>query len=67
MNKQDILLFEDQLSSEELAIKSSAHDYCQKEFYLPKMAKGELIGCFGLTESDAGSDPDSMKTIAKDV
>lgn len=150
MNKQDILLFEDQLSSEELAIKSSAHDYCQKEllprivhanreehfdrgiysemaqmgflgapikgygcsgvnyvsygliareiesidssyrsaysvqtslamhaiykfgsedqkeFYLPKMAKGELIGCFGLTESDAGSDPDSMKTIAKE-
>ena len=30
------------------------------------MAKGELIGCFGLTESDAGSDPDSMKTIAKE-
>ena len=26
------------------------------------MAKGELIGCFGLTESDAGSDPSSMKT-----
>ena len=150
MNTQDILLFDDQLSSEELAIKTSAHDYCQKEllprivtanreeyfdkgiysemakmgflgapikgygcsgvnyvsygliareieridssyrsaysvqtslamhaiykfgsedqkeFYLPKMAKGELIGCFGLTESDAGSDPDSMKTIAKE-
>ena len=150
MNIQDILLFDDQLSSEELAIKTSAHDYCQKEllprivnanreeyfdkgiysemakmgflgapikgygcsgvnyvsygliareieridssyrsaysvqtslamhaiykfgsedqkeFYLPKMAKGELVGCFGLTESDAGSDPDSMKTIAKE-
>ena len=34
----------------------------QKDFYLPLMAKGELIGCFGLTESDAGSDPSSMKT-----
>jgi glutaryl-CoA dehydrogenase len=36
----------------------------QKEFYLPQMAKGNLIGCFGLTESDAGSDPSSMKTKA---
>ena len=34
----------------------------QKDFYLPQMAKGDLIGCFGLTESDAGSDPSSMKT-----
>ena len=39
----------------------------QKEFYLPKMAKGELIGCFGITEPDAGSDPGSMKTNAKKV
>jgi glutaryl-CoA dehydrogenase len=39
----------------------------QKEFYLPEMAKGELIGCFGLTEPDAGSDPGSMKTNAKKV
>ena len=31
------------------------------------MAKGEIIGCFGLTESDAGSDPSSMKTNAKKV
>ena len=37
----------------------------QKNFYLPKMAKGDLIGCFGLTEPDAGSDPASMKTHAK--
>ena len=36
----------------------------QKEFYLPQMAKGNLIGCFGLTEPDAGSDPSSMKTKA---
>ena len=38
----------------------------QKDFYLPQMAKGDLIGCFGLTESDAGSDPASMKTNAKE-
>lgn len=37
----------------------------QKEHYLPDMAKGNLIGCFGLTEPDAGSDPSSMKTNAK--
>ena len=37
----------------------------QKNKYLPEMAKGNLIGCFGLTEPDAGSDPSSMKTKAK--
>ena len=36
----------------------------QRQKYLPKLAKGELIGCFGLTEPDAGSDPASMKTRA---
>ena len=39
----------------------------QKNKYLPEMAKGNLIGCFGLTEPDAGSDPSSMKTKAKKV
>ena len=39
----------------------------QKDKYLPEMAKGKLIGCFGLTEPDAGSDPGSMKTLAKKV
>ena len=39
----------------------------QKNFYLPEMAKGNLIGCFGLTEPDAGSDPGSMKTVSKKV
>ena len=39
----------------------------QKNKYLPEMAKGNLIGCFGLTEPDAGSDPSSMKTKAKNV
>ena len=37
----------------------------QKNHYLPEIAKGNLIGCFGLTEPDAGSDPGSMKTNAK--
>ncbi len=36
----------------------------QKDRYLPKMAKGELIGCFGLTEPDHGSDPGGMETRA---
>jgi len=149
MTIKDILLFDDQLTEEELTIKSSARDYCQdklmprileanrnevfdkeiyqemgqmgflgapidgygcagvnyvsygliareiervdssyrsaysvqtslamhaihkfgseeqKNHYLPEMAKGNLIGCFGLTEPDAGSDPGSMKTNAK--
>ena len=39
----------------------------QKKKYLPKLAKGELIGCFGLTESEAGSDPGSMTTSAEKV
>lgn len=39
----------------------------QKEKYLPKLATGEWIGCFGLTEPDSGSDPASMKTRAKKV
>ncbi|MDF2141925.1 acyl-CoA dehydrogenase [Paenirhodobacter sp. CAU 1674] len=37
----------------------------QRKKYLPKLASGEWIGCFGLTEPDAGSDPASMKTTAK--
>jgi glutaryl-CoA dehydrogenase len=37
----------------------------QKAKYLPALARGELVGCFGLTEPDAGSDPGSMRTVAK--
>tara|TARA_B110000977_G_C11072525_1_gene490008 strand:- start:1224 stop:2432 length:1209 start_codon:yes stop_codon:yes gene_type:complete len=36
----------------------------QRQKYLPKLASGEMIGCFGLTEPDAGSDPGGMKTTA---
>lgn len=39
----------------------------QRQKYLPKLASGAFIGCFGLTEPDAGSDPGSMKTTAKKV
>ena len=37
----------------------------QRQKYLPGLASGDLIGCFGLTEPDAGSDPAGMKTVAK--
>ncbi|HEU5005455.1 MAG TPA: acyl-CoA dehydrogenase family protein [Jatrophihabitantaceae bacterium] len=37
----------------------------QKQRWLPEMAKGNLIGCFGLTEPDSGSDPGSMRTNAR--
>ncbi len=37
----------------------------QKDKYLPELIKGNLVGCFGLTESEAGSDPGSMKTTFK--
>lgn len=36
----------------------------QRQRWLPRMARGEVIGCFGLTEPDAGSDPSSMRTTA---
>ncbi|MDV4145264.1 acyl-CoA dehydrogenase [Shimia sp. FJ5] len=39
----------------------------QRQKYLPKLASGEYIGCFGLTEPDAGSDPGGMKTRAEKI
>lgn len=39
----------------------------QRQRYLPKLATGELVGCFGLTEPDAGSDPGGMRTRAEKV
>ena len=41
-------------------------DEAQRERYLPGMAAGDIIGCFGLTEPDAGSDPGSMRTVARE-
>jgi glutaryl-CoA dehydrogenase len=40
-------------------------DESQRQRWLPGMARGEIIGCFGLTEPDSGSDPGSMRTHAK--
>ena len=42
-------------------------DETQRRTYLPKLASGEWIGCFGLTEPDAGSDPAAMKTRAERI
>ncbi|HTR17368.1 MAG TPA: acyl-CoA dehydrogenase [Acetobacteraceae bacterium] len=42
-------------------------DEAQREKYLPKLASGEWIGCFGLTEPDAGSDPGGMRTRAEKI
>ena len=42
-------------------------DEAQRKRYLPKLAAGEWIGCFGLTEPDAGSDPAGMKTRAEKI
>ena len=39
----------------------------QRSKYLPRLARGEMVGCFGLTEPDAGSDPASMLTRAKKI
>ena len=44
---------------------SAFGDEAQKQRFLPSMARGECIGCFGLTEPDSGSDPGSMKTHAR--
>ncbi|MEP9376328.1 acyl-CoA dehydrogenase [Aquabacter sp. CN5-332] len=42
-------------------------DEAQRKKYLPKLASGEWIGCFGLTEPDAGSDPGGMRTRAEKI
>lgn len=51
-------------------VMHAIHDYgtnVQKEKYLPRLAKGEIIGCFGLTEPNHGSDPAGMETVAEEV
>ncbi|KAL3897427.1 MAG: hypothetical protein SGCHY_003418, partial [Lobulomycetales sp.] len=39
----------------------------QQDRFLPKLASGDLVGCFGLTEPNAGSDPGSMESTAKET
>lgn len=56
------------LSVQSSLCMGAIYDYgteAQKQKYLPEMARGELIGCFGLTEPNHGSDPGAMETRAK--
>jgi glutaryl-CoA dehydrogenase len=58
------------LSVQSSLVMHPIHAYgteAQRRKYLPKLATGEMIGCFGLTEPDSGSDPGSMRTTAKKV
>lgn len=58
------------LSVQSSLVMQPIYDYgseFQKKKFLPKLAKGELVGCFGLTEPDHGSDPNSMQCKAKKV
>jgi glutaryl-CoA dehydrogenase len=58
------------LSVQSSLVMHPIHAYgseAQRQKYLPGLASGELIGCFGLTEPDAGSDPGGMKTKAEKI
>jgi glutaryl-CoA dehydrogenase len=58
------------LSVQSSLVMHPIHAYgseAQRQKYLPKLASGEWVGCFGLTEPDHGSDPGSMKTRARKV
>ncbi len=58
------------LSVQSSLVMYPIHTYgseAQKQKFLPKLASGEFVGCFGLTEPDGGSDPSAMKTRAKKV
>ena len=60
--------FRSMLSVQSSLVMHPIHAYgseAQKQRYLPKLATGEWIGCFGLTEPDAGSDPAAMQTRAE--
>jgi glutaryl-CoA dehydrogenase len=62
--------FRSMMSVQSSLVMVPIHDFgseAQKAKYLPKLAKGEWIGCFGLTEPDHGSDPGSMVTRASKV
>jgi glutaryl-CoA dehydrogenase len=58
------------LSVQSSLVMHPIHAYgseAQRREYLPRLATGEILGCFGLTEPDAGSDPGAMRTVAKKV
>jgi glutaryl-CoA dehydrogenase len=58
------------MSVQSSLVMSPIHDFgseAQRQKYLPKLASGEWVGCFGLTEPNHGSDPGSMETRAKAV
>jgi glutaryl-CoA dehydrogenase len=58
------------LSVQSSLVMAPIHDFgseAQREAWLPRLAKGEIVGCFGLTEPDHGSDPGSMTTRARKV
>jgi len=58
------------MSVQSSLVMTPIHEFgseAQKKKYLPKLAKGELVGCFGLTEPNHGSDPASMQARAKKV
>jgi glutaryl-CoA dehydrogenase len=60
--------FRSALSVQSSLVMYPIHAYgseAQKKQYLPKLASGEIVGCFGLTEPDFGSDPGGMRTRAK--
>ncbi|MDN5872825.1 MAG: acyl-CoA dehydrogenase [Sinobacteraceae bacterium] len=62
--------FRSAMSVQSSLVMHPIHAYgsdAQRDKYLPKLATGELIGCFGLTEPDHGSDPGSMETRARKV
>jgi glutaryl-CoA dehydrogenase len=58
------------LSVQSSLVMAPIHEFgseAQREEFLPRLAKGEIVGCFGLTEPDHGSDPGSMTTRARKV
>src|SRR4029079_12877151 len=62
--------FRSSVSVQSSLVMHPIHEFgsaAQREKYLPRLASGEWIGCFGLTEPDAGSDPGSMTTRAKET
>ncbi len=62
------LAYRSMLSVQSSLVMAPIDDFgsdAQREEFLPRLAKGEIVGCFGLTEPDHGSDPGSMTTRAR--